>query len=213
MRAQKEMGRSSYGAIFVGRYATGDDLAGQTKWNRAYGVDANIQVSRTPARVGCSSARTDTPGTTGSDYAGRAFYNFTNNLWQVSGGFRRSATASIPRSASCRAAATAVRSSASSTSRSRRTSRGFAASRRTRRDNVFSGSTASCRRRCMHIHPFEIQPTHGGRFGWFFDRNKDNPTTPFVVYNRDGSQVVDSAGRLHVVAERRSNTCTTPARP
>ena len=36
-------------------------------------------------------ARTDTPtrktGPTGSDYSSRAFYNFTNNLWQVSGGY------------------------------------------------------------------------------------------------------------------------------
>ncbi len=27
----------------------------------------------------------------------------------------------------------------------------------------------------MHVHPFEIQPAQGGRFGWFVDRNQDNP--------------------------------------
>ena len=43
-------------------------------------------------RLSAFIARTDTPtsrtsGPRGSDYSGRAFYNFTNNLWQVSGGY------------------------------------------------------------------------------------------------------------------------------
>ncbi len=43
-------------------------------------------------RVSAFLARTDTPddrptGPKGSDYSGRAFYNFTNNLWQISGGY------------------------------------------------------------------------------------------------------------------------------
>ena len=46
----------------------------------------------------------------------------------------------------------------------------------------------------MHMHPFEIQPAQGGRFGWFIDRNQDNPTAPFVVYNRDGRRVAIPAG-------------------
>ncbi len=29
----------------------------------------------------------------------------------------------------------------------------------------------------------------GGRFGWFMDYNQDNPTVPFMVYNRDGKRV------------------------
>ena len=35
----------------------------------------------------------------------------------------------------------------------------------------------------------------GGRFGWFMDYNQDNPTLPFVVYNRDGNRVVIPAGQ------------------
>ena len=84
-RAQKEVGRSTYGAIFVGKYATDDELSGTNKWNRAYGADADVQVSDSQ-RASFFIARTDSPGETGSDQAGRAFYNFTNNLWQVSGG-------------------------------------------------------------------------------------------------------------------------------
>jgi hypothetical protein len=34
----------------------------------------------------------------------------------------------------------------------------------------------------------------GGRFGWFFDVNKDNPLAPFQVYNRDGKRVVIPVG-------------------
>jgi hypothetical protein len=45
-----------------------------------------------------------------------------------------------------------------------------------------------------HVHPFEIQPMQGGRFGWFFDVNKDNPIRPFQVYNRDGKRVVIPVG-------------------
>jgi len=40
-----------------------------------------------------------------------------------------------------------------------------------------------------HIHPLEIQPAQGGRFGWFFDHTRDRPTAPFTVYNRDGKRV------------------------
>ena len=46
-----------------------------------------------------------------------------------------------------------------------------------------------------HVHPFEIQPIQGGRFGWFFDHNRDNPLVPFTVYNRDGKRVTIPAGQ------------------
>ena len=46
-----------------------------------------------------------------------------------------------------------------------------------------------------HIHPFEIQPKQGGRFGIFYDYTKDNPTAPFAVFNRGGRSVVIPAGQ------------------
>ncbi len=76
MRAQKEIGRSSYGGIFVGKYASGD-LTSTTfnQWNRAYGLDANWQMSE-GQRLSVFAARTDTPetdqnqaGPRGSDYS------------------------------------------------------------------------------------------------------------------------------------------------
>ncbi len=74
VRLQREVGRSSYGAIFVNRQGTGDYSIGED-YNRAYGVDANIQISGTQ-RFSAFMARTDTPedrptGPKGSDYSGR----------------------------------------------------------------------------------------------------------------------------------------------
>ena len=90
LRMQREIGRSSYGAIFVNRQGFGEHAVDED-WNRAYGVDANIQIDANQ-RVSAFLARTDTPadrptGPKGSDYSGRAFYNYTDNLWQISGGY------------------------------------------------------------------------------------------------------------------------------
>ena len=52
----------------------------------------------------------------------------------------------------------------------------------------------------------------GGRFGWFVDYNKDNPTAPFAVYNRDGQRVVIPAGQVHAGGSTPSSTSTTRAR-
>jgi hypothetical protein len=191
-RVQREIGRSSYGAIFVNRQGTGKHAADED-WNRAYGLDANIQMSASQ-RVSAFFARTDTPGSIGSDYAGRAFYNFTNNLWQISGGYSQVGADFNPEV-------------------------GFLPRRGFRRPefraffqpqpkkidwirrvaphvsyNAYYGFDGALQTSNAHIHPFEIQPKQGGRFGWFMDHNRDNPIAPFVVYNRDGRRVVIPPG-------------------
>ena len=60
---------------------------GDDNYNRAYGVDANLQVSPN-AKLFAFIARTDSPQVAAerreaSGYSGRVFYNFTNNIWQV----------------------------------------------------------------------------------------------------------------------------------
>jgi len=195
LRLQREVGRSSYGAIFVNRQGTGSH-APSDDHNRAYGLDANIQVSSSQ-RVSAFIARTDSGGAAsanGSDYSGRAFYNFTNNLWQVSGGYSQVGKTFNPEV-------------------------GFLPRRGYRRPefrvffqpqpkkiewirrvaphvtyNSFYGFDDRLQTESWHIHPFEIQPKQGGRFGWFANFNKDNPTAPFQVYNRDGKRVVIPAG-------------------
>ena len=86
MRVQREVGRSNFGGIFVNREGTGNQSF-DGDYNRAYGIDAALQVS-TNGKLFTYLARTDSPASKGgSDYSGRVFYNFTNNLWQVSSGF------------------------------------------------------------------------------------------------------------------------------
>ncbi len=216
LRLQKEIGRSSYGAMFVGKYVTGDTAGSSfNKWNRAYGVDANWQVSE-GQRISTFYARTDTPDDTavtavdapkGSDWSARGFYDFRNRLWQIGGGITRvgynfnpevgflprrnfirpemriffQPQPSRPRwirriaphiSANAFYDATAVDSS----------------------NRPVSGGDKKLQTAFWHVHPFEIQPMKGGRFGWFFDVNKDNPIRPFQVYNRDGRRIVIPIG-------------------
>ena len=93
LRVQREVGRSNFGGIFVNREGTGSQ-AGGDNYNRAYGLDAALQVTRN-SKLFLFAARTDSPDTgpatapRGSDHSERVFYNFTNNLWQVSGGTHR----------------------------------------------------------------------------------------------------------------------------
>jgi hypothetical protein len=197
LRMQREVGRSSYGAIFVNRQGTGSFSIGDD-YNRAYGLDANIQLTANQ-RLTAFVARTDTPetratGPRGSDYSGRAFYNFTNNLWQLSGGLSQVGENFNPEV-------------------------GFLPRRGYRRPelrvfyqpqpkrwpwirriaphlsyNSFYDFDGNLQSAAYHVHPFEIQPRQGGRFGWFFDYNQDVPTTPFTVFNRDGRRVTIPVG-------------------
>lgn len=196
LRLQREVGRSSYGAIFVNRQGTGS-YAPADDHNRAYGLDANIQLSSSQ-RLSGFLARTDSGGVAaanGSDYAGRAFYNFTNSLWQISAGFSQVGKTFNPEV-------------------------GFLPRRGYRRPefraffqpqpkkiqwirriaphvtyNSYYDFDGNLQSEAWHLHPFEIQPKQGGRFGWFSDYANDNPLTAFQVYNRDGNRVMIPAGQ------------------
>jgi hypothetical protein len=195
LRAQREVGRSSYGAIFVGKYVTGDTTGTIfTKWNRAYGVDANWQLSA-GQRVSTYFARTDSPGEIGSDYSGRAFYDFRNQLWQISSGYTQVGdrfnpeVGFLPRRGYRRPE---FRAFFQPQPKNIRWIRRFAPHVSY---NGFWGFDGELQSSAAHIHPFEVQPMQGGRFGWFADQNKDNPLVPFVVYNRDGNRVVIPPGQ------------------
>ena len=199
VRMQREVGRSSYGAIFVNRQGFGEQAVNED-WNRAYGFDANVQVTQNQ-RVSAFIARTDTPedrvvGPKGSDYSGRAFYNFTNNLWQVSGGYSQVGAnfnpevGFLPRRGYRRPEFRAffqpqpkrwpwIRRIAPHVSY----------------NSFYDINTDDLQTENWHIHPFEIQPRQGGRFGWFVDYAKDNPLAPFTVFNRDGNRVTIPAGQ------------------
>jgi hypothetical protein len=192
MRIQREVGRSNFGAIVVNRQGTGS-AAGPDNHNRAYGVDANVQVS-TNARLFTFLARTDSPGALGSDYAGRIFYNFQNGLWQLAGGYSQVGDTFNPEV-------------------------GFLPRRGYRRPemriffqpqpkrwpsirriqphlthNAYYGFDGELQSSGSHIHPLDIQLARGGRFGAYIERTEDRPITPFTVYNNSGRRVVIPPG-------------------
>jgi hypothetical protein len=198
LRMQREVGRSSYGAIFVNRQGFGDQAVDED-WNRAYGLDANVQIDQ-HQRVSAFIARTDTPddrvtGPAGSDYSGRAFYNYTDNLWQISGGYSQVGenfnpeVGFLPRRGYRRPEFRAFFQPQPKTIEWIRRIAPHVSY------NSFWGFDKILQTESWHIHPLEIQPKQGGRFGYFFDYNKDNPTLPFTVFNRDGRRVVIPAGQ------------------
>jgi hypothetical protein len=191
-RIQREVGRSTFGGIFVNRRGVGS-AAAPDDFNRAYGLDANLQVSPN-AKLFTFIARSDSPGAKGSDYAGRVFYSFQNNLWQASAGYSQvgsrfeSEVGFVPRKGYRRPEYRLfllaqpkrwpwIRRISPHTSYA--AYYGF--------DNQLQTSN-------HHFHYFEIQPAHGGRFGSFLDRAQDRPLTPFLVYNANGRRVVIPPG-------------------
>lgn len=78
-RLSREIGsRSSLGAVFVNRLATGS-AAGEDNWNRTWGVDGKLGIGEYWTFDGYA-ARTETPGRAGIERAlnGRAEYKRTN---------------------------------------------------------------------------------------------------------------------------------------
>ena len=82
LRASKELpNRSSVGAMFVNRSATGD-LAGADNWNRTWGADARYGVGEYLTLAGFA-ARTETPGRLGRDYAFNVDSRYDNGTHEV----------------------------------------------------------------------------------------------------------------------------------
>jgi hypothetical protein len=139
IRVQREVGRSNFGGIYVNREGTGD-RSFDGDYNRAYGLDAALQVS-TNSKLFTYLARTDSPAAKGgSDYSGRVFYNFTNNLWQVSSGYTQVGEFFNPEVGYLPRRGYRRPSSGPSSSRSPSDGRGSGASRRTSATTPLSGS-------------------------------------------------------------------------
>ena len=86
VRVQREVGRSNFGAMFVNRQGVGD-LASADDYNRALGLDLAWQAT-TNGKLFAFIARTDSPASKGgSDYAGRIYYNYANDLWSGNAGY------------------------------------------------------------------------------------------------------------------------------
>ena len=208
VRAQREVGRSNYGAIFVGKYVTKDTTGTSfNRWNRAYGVDAAWQASE-GQRLSAYLARTDSPetpqnvnGPRGSDWSARTFYDFRNRLWQVGAGVTRVGpnfnpeVGFLPRRNFVRPEMRIFFQPQPKRPKwIRRFAPHISANAFYDAEETRPGIGKRLQTAFWHVHPFEIQPMQGGRFGWFFDVNKDNPIAPFTVYNKDGKRVAIPVG-------------------
>jgi Domain of unknown function (DUF5916)/Carbohydrate family 9 binding domain-like len=194
VRVQREVGRSNFGAILVNREGTGS-LGGRENYNRSYGVDANLQVTQN-SKLFAFIARTDSPASRGgSDHAERVFYNFTNNIWQVSGGLSQVGNnfnpevGYLPRRGYRRPEARVFfQPQPKRWTWIRRISPHASY-------NAYYGLDDRLLESSMgHFHFFEIQPKQGGRFGTFVDRLQDRPVMPFTVFDAGGKRVIIPPG-------------------
>ena len=207
LRIQREIGRSSVGAILVNRQGTGD-LAPSNDYNRAYGLDAAWQATRN-GKLFAFIARTDSPASRGgSDYSGRLFYNFTNNLVQMSGGYSQVGDRFNPEVGFLpRRGYRSPEGRVFLTYQPKR----WAWSRRISphvSQTAHYGFDGELQTSRGHYHFFEIQPRQGGRFGTFVERVDDRPIIPFTVFNAGGRRVTIAPGLYtwwHVAHEYQHN--------
>jgi hypothetical protein len=194
LRLQREVGRSNFGAMFVGRQGVGS-RAPAHDYNRGYGLDLGWQTS-TNGRLTAFMARTDSPQSKGgSDYAGALSYQYTNDVWTSGGGFTQVGDRFNPEV-------------------------GFLQRRGYRRVELRSNMRYQpkqwpwIRRISPHVnyngyvdlqnrlessqghwHFFDIQTLSGARFGYVIVTGQDRPRLPFTIYQDvTGRRVVVPAG-------------------
>jgi hypothetical protein len=193
IRLQREVGRSNVGAIFVNRQGTGD-LALNRDYNRAYGIDTAWQATQN-GKLFAFIARTDSPSDRGgSDYSGRLFYNYTNNVWQISGGYSQVGENFNPevgflprRGYRSPEARVFLQLQPKRWSWIRRIAPHVSQSMHYGLDGELQTSRG-------HYHWFEIQPNQGGRFGHYVERLQDRPLVPFTVFNAGARRVTIAPG-------------------
>jgi hypothetical protein len=193
IRLQREVGRSNVGAIFVNRQGTGD-LAPDRDYNRAYGIDTAWQATQN-GKLFAFIARTDSPSDRGgSDYSGRLFYNYTNNVWQISGGYSQVGENFNPevgflprRGYRSPEARVFLQLQPKRWSWIRRIAPHVSQSMHYGLDGELQTSRG-------HYHWFEIQPNQGGRFGHYVERLQDRPLVPFTVFNAGARRVTIAPG-------------------
>jgi Domain of unknown function (DUF5916)/Carbohydrate family 9 binding domain-like len=193
-RLQREVGRSTFGAMFVGRHGIGDRAAADD-YNRSFGVDAGWQATSN-GRLQAFLARTESPAAKGgSDYAGRVAYLYANNVWSGNVAYTQVGDRFNPEVGFLRRRA--FRSVEGRYNLSYQPLKW----RRIRRiqphvnytafftlDNVLESSNG-------HFHLFDIQTRNGARFGYLFETAQDRPVRPFTVYQDvRGRRVVIPAG-------------------
>jgi hypothetical protein len=180
-RIQREVGRSSFGAMFVGRQGVGSRAA-DDDYNRAYGLDLGWQAT-TNGRVTAFVARTDSPQERGgSDYAGRAAYTYANTLWGGGGAFTQVGEGFNPEVGFLRRRG--YRSLEGRYSLSYQPTQWPWIRRIQPHTNftAFLNLQNGLESSAGHWHFFDILTRSGARFGYLLDTGQDRPDRPFTIY-------------------------------
>jgi Domain of unknown function (DUF5916)/Carbohydrate family 9 binding domain-like len=192
-RVQREVGRSNYGAIFVNRQATSSPEGSYLDYNRAYGVDANVQLTE-KMKLYTFLAGSTTP-VQGTDYSYRGLLNYATNWWNGHIGYTEvgdnfnAATGFVPRVGFRKPQ---IRYFLDYQPKRFTWIRRFSPHVTWYTYWGFDGQIQSSR---GHWHFFEIQPASGGRFGARYDTYQDHPTVDFIIYNgADAKRVVIPPG-------------------
>ncbi len=193
VRVQREVGRSNYGGIFVNRQATSSPPGRYLDYNRAYGFDANIQITEN-TRLFSYVAGSATEGKN-TGYTYRGLVNYATNWWNGHVGYTEvsedfeAAAGFVPRVGFRKPQ---MRYFLDYQPKKYPWIRRFSPHVTWNAYYGFDGRVQTWR---GHWHFFEIQPQVGGRFGIRIDSEGDNPETPFVIFNgADGNRVVIPAG-------------------
>jgi hypothetical protein len=190
-RLQREVGRSTFGAMFVGRHGTGGRAA-DDDYNRAFGVDLGWQATSN-GRLQAFLARTESPAARGGhDYAGRVAYIYANNLWSGSGAYTQVGDRFNPEVGFLRRRSFRSIEGRYNLSyqplhwpRIRRIQPHVNYTAFFTLDNRLESSNG-------HFHFFDIQTRTGARFGYLIETAQDRPVRPFTDYQ-------DVAGRRVVI--------------
>ena len=194
VRVQREVGRSNFGAMFVNRQGVGD-LASADDYNRALGLDLAWQAT-TNGKLFAFISRTDSPASKGgSDYAGRIYYNYANDLWSGNAGYSQVGehfnpeVGFLPRRAYRRVEG--------------RYNLSYQPARwpwlRRIAPHVNFRATMNLENELEtsqgHWHFLDLRTNSGARFGYLVSTQQDRPREPFTVYEDvTGRQVVIPAG-------------------
>ena len=212
-RVQREFGRSNFGAVFVNRQATGDAAAPED-YNRAYGVDLNLAVTKNSRLFGFL-ARSDSPAPLGSDWSGRGFYDYRGNVWEVRGGYTQvgerfnAEVGFVPR-VGYRKPEIAIQFGPEPHFKSLPWVRRF-----TPHINFsdYYGFGGELQTRFWHMHFFEVFQQNGGRFGALANVQADRPVLPFTVFAGRGGRRVTIPPGYYDWTEWAAHWASNPSAP
>lgn len=195
VRLQREVGRSNFGAMFVGRQGVGEYAAAED-YNRSYGVDLGWQAT-TNGRVFAFLARTDSPESRGgSDYAGRAAYTYTHTSFTAGGGYAQVGDSFNPEVGFLRRRSYRSLEGRFNLSYQPKSRPWIRRIQPHTNFTVFTNLQNQLESSSGHWHFLDIQTRTSARFGYLIETQQDRPQRAFTVYQDvTGRRVVIPPGQ------------------